>query len=59
LTFSGLDQSSGQHLHARKAYSYNDLRWRHRYVDILDSDNEGIPRLDYSRFHETLADDET
>ena len=58
LTFSGLDQTSGQHLHARTAYSYDDLRWRHRYVDILDVDEDGMPRIDYSHFHETLEQEE-
>jgi inward rectifier potassium channel len=58
LTFSGLDQTSGQHLHARTAYSYDDLRWRHRYVDILDVDEDGMPRIDYSRFHETLEQED-
>ena len=58
LTFSGLDQTSGQHLHARAAYSYDDLRWRHRYVDILDTDDDGMPRIDYSHFHDTQAQED-
>jgi inward rectifier potassium channel len=58
LTFSGLDESSGQHLHARTAYTYEDLHWGHRYVDILDTGDDGMPRIDYSRFHDTLAEED-
>jgi inward rectifier potassium channel len=55
LTFSGLDETSGQHVHARMGYKHEDLHWGRRYADILDTDDSGMPRIDYSRFHDTLA----
>jgi len=55
LTFSGLDETSGQHVHARMGYTHEDLHRGRRYADILDTDDNGMPRIDYSRFHDTLA----
>lgn len=54
LTFSGLDETSGQNVHARMGYTHEDLHWGRQYADILDIDDNGTPRIDYSRFHETL-----
>ena len=58
LTFAGLDETSGQEVHARMGYTYEDLHWGHHYADILDTDDNGMPRIDYGRFHETVAQGE-
>jgi inward rectifier potassium channel len=52
LNVSGVDDSSAQHLHARRIYSYEDIRWNHRYRDITGTSNEGKLVIDYSVFHE-------
>jgi inward rectifier potassium channel len=55
VTFDGLDESSGQSLHARRLYRFSDLRWGHQYVDILSSDGDRS-HIDYTRFHDTRAE---
>jgi inward rectifier potassium channel len=52
LNVSGVDDSSAQHLYARRIYSYEDIRWNHRYRDITGTSNEGKLVIDYSVFHE-------
>lgn len=52
LNVSGVDDSSAQHLYARRIYSYEDIRWNHRYRDITGTSNEGKLLIDYSVFHE-------
>lgn len=54
VTFSGLDENSGQRVNARHSYNHQDLRWDHAYVDVLDVSASGFPRIDYTRFHETV-----
>jgi inward rectifier potassium channel len=56
LNVSGVDDSSAQHLHARRIYSYEDIRWNHRYRDITGTSNEGKLVIDYSVFHEVEAE---
>jgi inward rectifier potassium channel len=50
LTVSGLDDSSAQQLNARQSYSQEQIRWNHRYVDILTS-TDGRLLVDYGKFH--------
>jgi inward rectifier potassium channel len=52
LNVSGVDDSSAQHLYARRIYSYEDIRWNHRYRDITGTSNEGKLVIDYGVFHE-------
>jgi len=56
LTVSGFDDSSAQQLWARQGYSYKDIRWRHRYVDITSS-ADGRMVLDYAKFHDVVPDE--
>ena len=53
VTINGLDETSSQPVHARQAWSHLDLRWNHHYADILAT-SDGITRLDYGRFHDTI-----
>jgi hypothetical protein len=41
-------------VHARKSYEHPDIRFGHRYAEILGTTNDGRLRIDYGRFHETL-----
>ena len=55
LSINGLDETSAQTVHARKQFSWQDLRWNHRYADILTSDGNRTA-LDYGRFHDTVPE---
>ena len=54
VVVSGYDVVAAQTVHARKSYDYGDIRFGHRYVDILDTSDDGRLKVDYGRFHETL-----
>jgi len=53
LMVSGYDDVAAQTVHARKSYEHADIRFGHRYVEILRVTDDGL-RVDYSRFHETV-----
>jgi len=53
VTFGGLDESSAQQLNARAMYESDDILWNHQYVDILDRMEDGMPHIDYRKFHDT------
>ena len=52
VVLSGVDESSGQTIYGRMAYTHRDIRWNARFVDILDLDEEGRRTIDYARFHD-------
>lgn len=54
VVVSGYDVVAAQTVNARKAYDHADIRFGHRYADILDTSEDGRIRIDYGRFHETL-----
>jgi inward rectifier potassium channel len=54
VVVSGYDVVAAQTVHARKSYDHSDIRFGHRYADILDTTEDGRLRIDYGRFHETL-----
>jgi inward rectifier potassium channel len=54
VVVSGYDVVAAQTVHARKSYEYSDIRFGHRYVDILGTSEDGRLRVDYGRFHETM-----
>jgi len=57
LSVGGIDDSSAQHLHARKLYYHTDIRWRHRYRDITSVSPQGRLLIDYGKFHDIIAED--
>jgi inward rectifier potassium channel len=57
LNVGGIDDSSAQHLHARKLYFHTDIRWRHRYRDITGISPQGRLLIDYGKFHDVIAED--
>ena len=57
LNVSGLDDSSAQQLYARQVYSWRDIRWRHRYKDITSMSPQGRFLLDYTKFHDVVAEE--
>jgi inward rectifier potassium channel len=52
VVITGVDESSGQTVQAREYYAATDIRWDHRYADILSTRPDGSTVLDYARFHE-------
>jgi inward rectifier potassium channel len=54
VVVSGYDVVAAQTVHARKSYDYPDIRFGHRYVDILGTSEDGRLKIDYGRFHETF-----
>jgi inward rectifier potassium channel len=54
VVVSGYDVVAAQTVYARKFYVHSDIRFGHRYVDILGTSEDGRLRIDYSRFHETF-----
>ena len=54
VVVSGYDVVAAQTVHARKSYDHPDIRFGHRFADILGVAEDGRLRIDYGRFHETL-----
>ena len=54
VVVSGYDVVAAQTVHARKSYDHPDIRFGQRYVDILDTTEDGRIRIDYGKFHETM-----
>lgn len=53
VVVSGYDVVAAQTVHARKSYAHADVRFGHRYVDVLGISEDGRVRIDYGRFHDT------
>jgi inward rectifier potassium channel len=56
VVVSGYDVVAAQTVHARKLYDHPDLRFGHRYVDVLTVSEDGKVRIDYGRFHDTFEE---
>jgi inward rectifier potassium channel len=57
LNVGGIDDSSAQQLSARHVYSWRDIRWRHRYRDITSVSPQGRFLLEYTKFHDVVAEE--
>jgi inward rectifier potassium channel len=54
VVVTGYDVVAAQTVHARQSYDHPDIRFGHRYADILDASHaDGRIRIDYGRFHDT------
>ena len=56
VVVSGYDVVAAQTIHARKTYDHTDIRFGQRYADILDNLGDGRIRIDYGKFHDTVAE---
>jgi inward rectifier potassium channel len=54
VVVSGYDIVAAQTVHARQTYEHPEIRFGHRYADILDTSDDGRLRIDYGRFHDTF-----
>jgi inward rectifier potassium channel len=52
LSFTGLDETIGQPIHARRMYRLEDIVWNARHVDVLSIEEDGGRTIDYSTFHD-------
>ena len=57
LNIGGVDDSSAQQLYARHVYSWRDIRWQHRYRNITSVSPQGRVLLDYTKFHDLVAEE--
>jgi inward rectifier potassium channel len=56
VTFTGIDDRLASTVHTRYAYNSDDIRWDHKFADVLKTDPEtGKRYLDFGPFHETEA----
>lgn len=58
VTLTGHDVTYGQTVHDRHLYRAQDVRWGHRFVDVIERLPDGALRLDFGRFHDTVPDEE-
>ncbi|HEY8682185.1 MAG TPA: ion channel [Rhodanobacter sp.] len=58
LSIEGIDETTSQSMLARQQWSHRELRWNHRYLDLVRDDGNGINTIDYSVFHEVRPLDE-
>ena len=56
VVVSGYDVVAAQTVHARKLYDHPEIRFGHRYVDVLTVSEDGKVRIDYGRFHDTFEE---
>ena len=54
VILAGIDERSGQSIHARWAYDDEDVVWDARFVDIIGVD-QGTRTIDYRKFHDFIA----
>jgi inward rectifier potassium channel len=59
LSFTGLDETVGQPIHARHMYRLEDIAWNARHADVLTVEADGTRIIDYALFHdvEVLGED--
>lgn len=53
-TFSGIDETVSQTIHARHSYVVEETVWNMRFADILSRTKDGQRAIDYSVFHDTV-----
>jgi inward rectifier potassium channel len=56
VTMLGHDGTYNQTVHTRKLYYPEDIRWGHRFVDVISQLPDGRMQIDYRRFHDTEPD---
>lgn len=55
VLLSGIDETLADRIYARHAYSPEEMRWDHRFVDVLSYTERGRRLVDLTRFHDTYA----
>ncbi len=52
VVLSGLDEAFAQRIHARHAYTADQILWDKQFEDILSVTPEGRRAIDYRKFHD-------
>ncbi|MEM9924743.1 MAG: ion channel [Cyanobacteria bacterium P01_D01_bin.50] len=55
VTLTGIDQTVSDNIHDYRSYVPKDIRWNHRFEDILFKRPDGRYLVDYERFHDVVA----
>jgi inward rectifier potassium channel len=58
LSLTGLDETIGQTIHARRQYSLDDIVTNARFADVLSDDPNGTRVIDFRRFHDIVPVDD-
>lgn len=58
LTIEGVDETTSQSMLARHQWAIKEVRWNHRYIDLVRRDDHGVNVIDYTIFDEVLPLDE-
>jgi inward rectifier potassium channel len=53
VTFTGIDDQLAASVHARYMWTWNDITFDHKFVDVLRTDEQGKRYLDLAYIHET------
>ncbi|TDN68278.1 ion channel [Paraburkholderia sp. BL10I2N1] len=53
ITIEGTDETTSQTMAARYSWPNSEIRWQHRYVDVL-LEKDGVSHIDYSHFDEVV-----
>lgn len=53
---SGTDETLSEVIFARHSFRPHQIRWHHRFVDILSNNERGRRVVDLNRFHDTVPD---
>lgn len=54
ILLSGRDEVLADTIYARHAYSPDEIRWNHRFVDVLSISEDGQRVVDLTKFHDTV-----
>ena len=57
LTVAGIDETSGQRMHARHSYVPDEIVWDRHFADVVKPPADGTGRwvIDYAKFHEVRS----
>ena len=56
-TVKGLDETVSQTIHSNHTYSFEDIRWNHRFVDLYRKSESGMKSLiDQTLIHDTIQE---
>lgn len=56
-TVKGLDETVSQTIHSNHTYTFEDIRWNHRFVDLYRKSESGMKILiDQTLIHDTVAE---
>jgi inward rectifier potassium channel len=54
VMIEGSDETTAQTMQARHEWSHQDIRWQHRFADLLHDDEDGVTHIDYTQFDKVM-----